>query len=1057
VIRSLSTLLRGLHPTACRYALLAALLASAPGMAATAADGDADGGQDSELPSSLEHFGLADGLSQLTVTALQSDDQGFLWVATQEGLNRFDGHRFRTYRHDLNAGDRQSLLSSSIDSLAFEARGTRLWLGTDDAGLEVIDLATWRRHRLGVAQGLSHSRVLHILIDPQGGAWLGTERGIDRVDATLRRVRPLGGDAPVVGLTWMPDRKHAVALDRRCRLWLLGANARQPLPAPPGIDECVGLQSGPEGLWLAAASAGLYKLDAQGGVLSHWSTRQLFTERSDLSALIRLTDGRVLIGSNNATVTQLDKRTATPRRLHFDAPPQSAITRFYQDGNGTWWIGTYTAGLYRVRPMSAVIRNDEENLSNTQAWPSPSVRSIHRDGTRTLIGTDQGLLVRANNRAPWQVPSALATRMVRAIAGDGRRWWLGTHHGLWRLDDNGALTRVDGLADGHVNALLREGNTLWVATRRGLTRVVDGRVQDDPRWAPLANRMLTRLYRDTQGTLWIGCNDCGLWRMRGDRPAEPYRPAGTGLYPSVWSLYEKNGVLWVGTFSGGLYAVDLKRDVAVRYTDRDGLSSNVIYTILPDPQGRLWLSTNNGLSVFDPATHIVQNLGSRDGLQNQEYNSGRGYRDSRGLLYFGGTQGVDVIDPGKLPLRSTPARAVLTDLSLLDASEGNREGERASERQTETDVVYAQAITLDYRDNVFTLGMTAIDFTAPGTARLRYRVEGLHNGWIYPQTAHSEFSVSHLPPDRYLLEVQAAGRDGQFGASRTLQIEVRPPPWRHPLAYAGYTLLGLLLLGLAVQRVRRTVNRERDMIELLNLTVAERTRQLERANQQLLQSNAQLEAATRLDPLTRVSNRRELQDWLARECPALLAQLDADSSADALYFFMIDIDNFKRINDDYGHQAGDTALVYCADSLRALCGERDLLVRWGGEEFLLVTRLQRDGAAQALAERLRAAVATHRFSLEQRELVLTCSIGFAPWPLVAAWPALGDWEQSVGLADRCLYAAKGAGKNAWVGLAAGAAPDRPRVQALLAGGAPEQLGDSVRILYSTAQAPRFVR
>ncbi|MDL5366847.1 diguanylate cyclase [Xanthomonas sp. NCPPB 2654] len=1043
-----STFLRSARAAMRRCALLAAL--SMPGLAVAATA--ASDGDDPELPSSLEHFGLDEGLSQLSINALQSDDQGFLWIATQEGLNRFDGHLFRTYRHELGPSERQSLLSSSIDSLAFEARGTRLWLGTNDAGLEVIELASWRRHRLSTADGLSHNRVTNILIDPQGGAWLGTEQGIDRIDAAVRRVSPLGGDAPVVGLTWMPDGKRAVALDRHCRLWLLSASARQALPAPPGIDECVALQSGPDGLWLASASAGLFKLDAQGGVLAHWSTEQLLTDHGDLSALIRLADGRVLVGSSNATVTQLDT-DATPRRLHFDAPPRSAINGFYQDGNGTWWIGTYTAGLYRVRPLSAVIRNDEEGLSDVHAWPSSSVRSIWRDGTRMLIGTDQGLMLRDRDRAPWRVPAPLAARAVRAIERDTHGWWLGTRHGLWRLSDSGALTRVDGLADAHVNDLLREGDTLWVATRRGLTRVVDGRVQDDPRWAPLAGRTLARLYRDAQGTLWIGGNDCGLWRMRGDRAAEPYRPGGAGLYPSVWSLYEKDGVLWVGTFTGGLYRVDLKHDVAVRYTDRKGLSSNVIYTILPDPQGRLWLSTNNGLSVLDPATRIVQSLGRRDGLQNQEYNSGRGYRDSRGLLYFGGTQGVDVVDPRRLPLRSPPARAVLTDLHVLDAGEARHGGTR----QTETDVVYARDIALDHRDNVFTVGMTAIDFTAPGTARLRYRVDGLHKGWVYPQTAHSEFSVSHLPPDRYVLQVQAAGRDGQFGPSRTLQIEVRPPPWRHPLAYAGYALLGLLLLGLTAQRVRRTVNRERDMVELLNLTVAERTRQLERANQKLSQSNTQLEAATRLDPLTQVSNRRELQDWLARECPALRAELDAGSSTDALYFFMIDVDNFKRINDDYGHQAGDTALVQCADSLRALCRIRDLLVRWGGEEFLLVTRLPRDAAAEALAERLRAAVAAQHFVLEQRDLALTCSIGFAPWPLVAAWPALGDWEQSVGLADRCLYAAKGAGKNAWVGVVAGAAPDRPRVQALLAGSPPEQLGDSVRILHSTAQPPRFAR
>nr|WP_241093658.1 ligand-binding sensor domain-containing diguanylate cyclase [Xanthomonas sp.] len=1005
---------------------------------------------DTALPRSLEHFGLDAGLSQLSISAMQSDDQGFLWVATQDGLNRFDGHHFRVYRHELNPDERQSLASSSIDSLAFEARGSRLWLGTDDAGLEVIELASWRRHRLGVADGLSHDRVSHILVDPRGGAWLGTERGIDRVDAAVRRVTPLGGDAPVVGMAWLPGGRGAVALDRRCRLWKLGATGRQALAAPPGIDECVALQSGPEGLWLASAGAGLFRLDAHGRVLGRWTTRQLLAGDHDLSALIRLADGRILSGFVDGTVTQLEPGGAAPQRLSFDHPPRSGILRFHQDGNGPWWIGTYTSGLYRVRPLSSVIRNGDKALSDIGHWPSSSVRSLWGDGERLLVGTDQGLLLRERERAPWRLPAALATRAVRAIGGDRDGWWLGTRHGVWHLAGNGALTRLEGLPDEHVDDLLVEGDTVWVATRKGLARVVDGRVREDRRLAPLAGRLLTRVYRDSAGTLWVGCNDCGLWRIRGDRPAEPYRPGGAGLYKSVWSLYEKDRTLWVGTFSGGLYQVDLRRDVSLRYTDREGLGSNVVYTILPDPLGRLWLSTNNGLSVLDPATRIVQNLGRRDGLHNQEFNSGRGYRDAQGLLYFGGTQGVDVIDPTRLPLRSAPARAVLTELRVLDA------GERPRDAPPQTDVVYTRDIALDYRDNVFTVGMTAIDFTAPGAARLRYRMDGLQKGWIYPQSAHSEFSVSHLPPDRYTLQVQAAGRDGQFGASRTLAIVIRPPPWRHPFAYAGYALLGLLALGLAIHRVRRTVNREREMVELLNLTVAERTAQLERANQRLLLSNAQLEAATRLDPLTRVANRRELQDWLARECPRLLAQLDGGGH-EALYFFMIDVDNFKRINDDYGHQAGDKALMQFADSLRALSGEDDLLVRWGGEEFLLVTRLASAEAAEALAERLRASVAARRLALDAREPAPTCSIGFTPWPFAAAWPTLGDWEQSVGLADRCLYAAKAAGKDAWVGLAAGPAPDRPRLHALLAGGDPQRLGDSVRILHSTAQPPRFPR
>ena len=188
----------------------------------------------------------------------------------------------------------------------------------------------------------------------------------------------------------------------------------------------------------------------------------------------------------------------------------------------------------------------------------------------------------------------------------------------------------------------------------------------------------------------------------------------------------------------------------------------------------------------------------------------------------------------------------------------------------------------------------------------------------------------------------------------------------------------------------------------------------------------------------------------------MLHRLDAGGGADTLYFFMIDIDAFKRINDGHGHQAGDEVLVQFAQRLRTLCREDDLLVRWGGEEFVLVTRLGDPDSAVRLAERIRAAVAGEAMYLSHGAVLsITCSIGFAPWPFSTTWPALGDWQQTSALADRCLYAAKAAGRNAWVGLAPGLAPDRQGLQALLAGASPHQLGDSVRLLHSTATAPTF--
>ena len=1031
----------------CRLAAL--LLSTAPVLAQQPATRVAD--PVDAPPLSLEMYGLDEGLSQLTVSAMVGDDQGFLWVATQDGLNRFDGHRFRAYRNapEARVGG-ANLASSSVDSLAFEPARTRMWLGTNDAGLEVVHLPTWTQRRLDMANGLSHPRVVKILLDPGGGAWIGTEAGVDHVDAELRAAHRLGATGEVVGLAVSPARARPVAMDAACAMWSVEADRLVAMPRLEDARRCVSLQAGREGFWVLAADAGLFRLDASGRVRRHWPIAALGAARAEATAMIRLADGRVLVGFGDGTVVQLAPGSDRPRVLRFDNPPRSAITSFHQGDTGAWWIGTYTSGLFRVRPLASVIRYDGAGVGAMADWASHSIRALRRDGPHMLVGTDSGLQWR-EARGPWRSPPALADMSIRALepAADGG-WWVGTLSGLRRLHADGRVEVVDGLPDPRIDALLRDDDGLWIGTRSGVLRLQGGRVAPDPRLAPLDGAMITRLYRDTagDGRLWIGTNIRGLWRLEDDALVQ-VTPPGAGMHRSVWAIHGDADAIWVGAFAAGLYRIDRATGTSTVLTERDGLTNNVVYRILADPGGRLWLSTNNGLSVYDPGSGIVQNLGRRDGLRNQEYNSGSAFRGDDGLLYFGGTLGVDVIAPMQLPRRSAPAHPVLTSLQLL-----SRQDDDAARGGGEMDIVYAPSITLHDEDSVFTIGMTAIDFLAPAAAQLRYRVEGLHTGWIYPHQARTEVSINHLPSGRYRLEVQAAGRDGQFGPSRELTIEMPPPWWRHPLAYATYALLALLLVVFFVRRSRSAVARERERVELLNRTVAERTAQLEQANSRLQQSNAQLDAATRLDPLTQVPNRRELQPWLAREATRPPGRRESDT----LFFFMLDIDAFKRINDDHGHQAGDEALVQFAGRMRALTRDTDLLLRWGGEEFMLVVRLDDADAAARLAERIRSTVADTPIALAHGvTLRMTCSIGFAPWPFSNAWPTLGDWQQTTAIADRCLYAAKGAGRNAWVGLVPGPGADRSRLQALLSGADPATLGDAVRVLHSTATVPAITR
>jgi len=1006
---------------------------------------------------SLQRYTPDDGLSQQAITALAEDDRGLLWIGTQEGLNRFDGHRFEVLRK--TPGDASDLVSSSIDSLAVDNR-SRLWVGTNDAGLEVIDLRTRQRQRLGIADGLGHPTVEAILLDRTRGAWLGTVSGIDRVAADLGSVRRIGTTAPVMAMAFAANGA-AHALDAGCRLWRLQPDRIEAVAsALPRGASCVAMQATGDGFWLATATDGLHHVGTDGTALGHHPAAWLRPGGVELSTVFQRDSGQWLLGYADGVGMQApaDWRVA-PARIAFDQPIDSAITGFYEHSQGVLWIGSGTSGLFRVRTLSSTIRSD---LVDVAGWPNRSVRSIWRDDKTMLVGTDGGLQIRERASGAWRTVAGIGDTSVRVIAAarDGG-WWLGTHRGLWHLAPGFRARRIPGLPDQRVTDLLVEngdsGEQVWIATRGGLARLRDGTIDSGDLPPQLHGRFLTSLMRDSRGRLWIGSNENGVFRIDRNGRVEHLNSANGSLpNDSIWALHTSDTAVWLGSFAGGLLRLDPATDAVRAITESDGLSNNVIYRIEPDASGRLWLSTNLGVSVLDPATGIVQTINRGDGLFNREYNSGASFTDAEGLLYLGGTDGMDIIDPDQLPPTSPPATPVIAGLRIL----GRQGLATPLPPVPSTEVIYADTVTLDYRDRVLQLDMVAADFTAPDAARLRYRIEGVHDEWMQPQDPQTNLVLSYLPPGAYPLEVQAAGRDGRFASSRRLMLVMQPPPWRRPLAYAAYCLLGATMLGLLLRRHRTRAIEKQAQITRLNQTVAERTAALKQANHMLLRTNEQLQLATRIDPLTQVSNRRDLQEWLDRERPQIIQELrQPGTSENSMLLYMIDIDDFKRINDTHGHQVGDEVLVEVASRLRLICRERDLVVRWGGEEFLLLVRDAHLKDAASLAERIRGNVAETPVALGNGQSVsITCSVGLAPWPLSPRWPSMGDWEQSVNLADMALYAAKDAGKNAWVGVMPGPEVDRPSLRSLLAGAMPDELRPgTVEVLHSTASMPRFQR
>jgi diguanylate cyclase (GGDEF)-like protein len=992
----------------------------------------------------LQHYGLDDGLSQNAVTAMVQDGQGFLWWGTQDGLNRFDGQGFKVLRESID--ERAGLSSSSVDALVVDAQ-QRLWIGTNDRGLDRLDLRTGRHEALGEAAA-AHPTVHAIAFDGRGGAWLATPRGLAHLPAGAAAGVPLLSGIGITDLaTTTAGNTFALAAD--CRMWRLEADGATPVAvAAPARARCVRMSVRGDGLVVATSRHGLLFLGFDGQTRSHWPKANFDGVRDDLVSVHTWRDGTTWIGTSTGRLFALPAGAdAVPAPVALRSTIGAAISGFFEDREGGRWIATTTNGAFRVRALSDVVRNDTLPLPLSMA--NRSIRSLWRDGSRVFVGTDAGLW-EWQVGGDWQELQAFSGTPIRRIAParDGG-WWIGTHRGLWRLGPEGLAEEAPvSLPDPRVLDILVEGDEVLVATRGGLARFGGDALRPLPVPEALEGLLLTALRRDADGTLWIASNERGAFQLRPDGRLDHWHTGNDRLpHDSVWSLHADATSLWFGTFSGGLVRVDRADGRVRRYTDRDGLSNNVIYRIEPDAVGRLWLSTNAGLSVLDPKTGITQRLDRGDGLSNQEYNSGASTLDGRGWLYFGGTHGVDVVDPAAFRPASRAVDVAFSRFRRLGKAGG-------VEASTGFDLLLGDTVALGHRDRVVAIDLVALDFESPGTAQVRYRMGEVLPEWVAPGRATAEVLLAQIPPGTHVLEAQAAGRDGRFGPTRRLAIQIAPPPWLSPAARAAYAAMLVMAAFGAAFAVRARSRRKAAQIAELNRLVEERTAEIARANARLQAMNGQLQQLNRIDPLTRVANRREFMHWMEREGSRILAASATGEARGALVFFMVDIDDFKRINDQNGHHAGDAVLVEFASRLDALRGPDDLLVRWGGEEFLYALHLEELEEASGKAEQICAAMRGKPFELASgHALRVTCSIGFAPWPWARAWPMLGDSEQTIGLADRALYRVKTSGKDGWAGLLPGPEADRASVGRILAGeidGWPEGVLRSVR---SSRSAP----
>jgi diguanylate cyclase (GGDEF)-like protein len=584
--------------------------------------------------------------------------------------------------------------------------------------------------------------------------------------------------------------------------------------------------------------------------------------------------------------------------------------------------------------------------------------------------------------------------------------------------------------DGIMAMLEDSSGFVWVGTFGAGVSRFDPRTGAFRRFAPSeeagrgpSGDRVTSFAEDVTGRIWIGTDGGGLnlfdprteqfHYLRHD-PAD----ADTLSADTVYAInIDPTGTVWVGTRGGGLDrvvggALDPERIRFENLSEADGLPNDVVYGVEFDNTGRLWLSTNFGLGRFNPLDGSIRKLHRTDGLQSEEFNFGAHYRSPSGELFFGGHNGFNAFRPEALKASDAiPAIALAGYL-------GSRERLRSDDGSFDL----SSGLGLSYRDDVVSFEVAALDYAAPEHNRYMYKLEGLDRDWNDLGT-NRHIAFTDLDHGNYVLRVKAASSDGVWNdAGIALPLSVAPAPWETWWAYLGYVATAVLIAAALYFGHRRKIQREEEYSQRLEIEVRQRTEKLIETNNRLHEANRALQESSLSDPLTGLRNRRFVLEEVSRDLDVIRRRLEDEAggvdprNVAALTFMMIDLDHFKPINDTYGHAAGDRMLIEVRDVLLKTCRRSDFVIRWGGDEFVVIAKQAKPGESEALAERIRRDIANHQFKVGDGQIVrTTCSIGFAAYPLFKSRSDETNLDQIINLADNLMYESKKK-RNAWAGM-----------------------------------------
>ncbi|MEN8223501.1 MAG: two-component regulator propeller domain-containing protein [Acidobacteriota bacterium] len=810
------------------------------------------------------------------------DSRGFIWIATEDGVNKYDGYEFINYKPDSN--NKNSISHNYIWKVMEDSKG-KIWIGTNGGGVNRFDPIKQNfihfKNDVDNSESLSSNFVWDIYEDSKGIIWVGTlGGGLNKLQWDEKTGEPffirfqntVNGPNRISG-----NNVASIYEDSKGNLWVGTNNGLNKIelnsdkiyefkhdPSDPDSlsdSSIIEVYEDNEGILWVGTNYGLNRFNRETGNFKRiffgknknpgsrenriWAIQGVNSEK-----LLVGTDGGLIVLYKKNGKSDLYKRCETEGCIS-----HNEIRSLLVDRSGIIWIGTEGGGICRYSPNKQKFRSYKRELQNYKNFDNRIIWSILEDRSGLIwMGTNGGGMISLDRRSGVHKfyknnnsdPDSLSDNVVKSICEDDSGiLWIGTETGgLNRFDPSTGKfihfmndpSDPESLGNDHVRKIIM-GNRgyLWMATAGGGLNRFDRKTNKFKRYIndpdnpdSIRHHNLYTVFEDKKGILWIGTWGRGLIKFLKEEEKfiyynQDYEDPSSLSHDLVVSFCEdKKGNFWIGTSGGGLNKFNRENETFLRFGEKEGLINGVVYGILEGENGNLWMSTNKGIIRFDPETNLFKNYTKEDGLESNEFNGNSWFKNEKtGEMFFGGIEGFNTFFPQNINDNKFVPPVVLTSFYKFN-----------KKIFPEKHISEMKEIELTYRDYFFSFEFAVLDFTAPKKNKYAYKLEGLDEQWIYTDSSKRIASYTTLSPGRYTLRVIGSNSDGLWnekGAS--IDIIISPPFWK-TLWFKSLIFILLVAASFAAHRIRirmieKRLKNEAEMERmLLKRGISEREREI---------------------------------------------------------------------------------------------------------------------------------------------------------------------------------------------------------------------------------------